>query len=211
MFAPTWYDQEIFYPAQFDKLASLRKMMRGAFGLSEDTVLFVTSARLDVGKNHGLLVKAMDQLAASHPNLHWIFAGEGSSRSGIERLIKSHGLKHRISMPGNLRPSDLGNLLRASDLFVLASHSEGMSISLLEAQACGCPVVASDTGEARRTVRVKENGMLLKSGSVAELASVLEDFLDGRLRLTGGAEHVQPFAAERAVPKMLGLLSSLRE
>ena len=68
----------------------------------------------------------------------------GSHASFLHKTFESAGVAERVSMPGQVSQLDLPRYYRMADLYISASHSDGTSISLLEALACGCPVILSD-------------------------------------------------------------------
>jgi glycosyltransferase involved in cell wall biosynthesis len=102
------------------------------------------------------------------------------------------GLAHRVELLGDR--SDVRNLLARSDIFVLATLSEGMPLALLEAMAEGLPAVASRVGGMPEIVQDGENGLLVPPGDATELARALHRLMaDADLRMRLG------YAARRTI------------
>jgi glycosyltransferase involved in cell wall biosynthesis len=87
-------------------------------------------------------------------------AGEGSEREFLEKLILELKVQNYVKLLGVRH--DVGALLEASDLFVMPSRYEGLSIAMIEAMASGLPVIASDAPGLRDYVSQKKNGLLFK-------------------------------------------------
>lgn len=111
------------------------------FSLKRETVLLGTIARLVPQKNLPFLISASAELVKEIPKLKVIILGEGTERPKLEDLIKQLGVEEVVLLPG--RRADISSFLQALDVFVLTSNYEGLGLVLLEAIACGVPVVAS--------------------------------------------------------------------
>ena len=126
--------------------------LRSRLGLKPGAPLLVSIGRLEPVKGYDVLLEALARLASVEdgqpavvPAL--IIAGDGSLRADLERRVDDLGLAGDVRLPGWV--DDVAALLEEADLFVLASHSEGTSISLLEAMAAGvCPLVTDVGGNA---------------------------------------------------------------
>jgi glycosyltransferase involved in cell wall biosynthesis len=128
----------------------------------------------------------VDALAATTPDYRAAFIGEGPLLSEAARRLERRGLTERVELLG-LR-ADVPDVLADADIFVLASRSEGLPISILEAMAAGLPVVASDVGGVSEAVVHGETGLLVPPGDPEALASALELLLrDSPLRQRMGA------------------------
>ena len=111
------------------------------FSLTGETVLIGTIARLVPQKNLPFLISASAELSKKIPKLKVIILGEGTERPKLEALIEQLGVEEVVLLPG--RRADISSFLQALDVFVLTSNYEGLGLVLLEAMACGIPVVAS--------------------------------------------------------------------
>jgi glycosyltransferase involved in cell wall biosynthesis len=93
--------------------------------------------------------------AQTGPDLRMVMLGNGSQAAMLRQILMRGSFNERISFPGQVSFTNLPNYYRMADLYIAASHSDGTSISLLEAMACGRPVLVSDIpgnrmGHARR-------------------------------------------------------------
>jgi len=99
--------------------------------------------------------------------------GEGRLRSQLEALARSLGVADRVAFAGRLHGDDLSACYRNADCFVLPSHAESCSMSLLEAMASGLPVVAARTGGIPELVEDLVNGRLFEAGDVQDMADAI--------------------------------------
>ena len=118
-------------------------------------------------------------------------AGDGSERTKLEARSNALGLADRIRFLGAVDADRVHDLLRTSDLFLLASRSEGRPNVVLEAMASGLPVVASDIPGVRELITHGVEGLLYPVGQPAELARTIETLArePDRLASTGARAH----------------------
>ncbi len=129
--------------------------------------------RLAPEKGLELLIDAWPDVQRAFPNARLSLIGEGPERPALEARIATLGLTEAIEMPG--ASDDPTHLLRGSDLFVLPSREEGMSIALLEAMALGVPLVATAIPGNRRLVQNFKHGRLVPPENAAALAAAIID------------------------------------
>lgn len=103
-----------------------------------------TAARLSPEKNLVQLIEALAQCRALGVDLRLTIYGEGPQRAELQAAIERLRMREWITLPGAC--NDLADWYSQLDAFVLVSLSEGMPLAVIEALACGCPVLASDTG-----------------------------------------------------------------
>ena len=109
----------------------------------------------------------LDALAAT--DLRAVLAGDGPQRDAVER--RAAALGGRVTLPGYV--ADPAPLFAAADVFVLCSAAENLPLSLLQAMACGLPVVATRVGGVPEVVRDGVEGRLVPPGDAAALAAAL--------------------------------------
>jgi glycosyltransferase involved in cell wall biosynthesis len=146
-----------------------RNKLRRGLGLSEDDVVVIVVAALFPGKGHDILLDALTELGTQGVKL--LIAGDGDERGRLELRARTLGLGAEVSFLG--QRSDVPNLLRAADVFILPSYSEGLPLSVIEAMASGVPVVATRVGGIPELVIDGHNGVLVPPGSAKDIASAL--------------------------------------
>lgn len=138
---------------------------------SSRRILIGALARLSPEKGFERLVQATATLIAQGHDLELRIAGEGPSRANIESHIAGTGRQDRIRLLGHVR--DTVAFLQGLDIFVLSSLREGLPNSLLEAMACGLPVIATRVGGVPSLVQDAYNGLLIKPDSTEEIAEAI--------------------------------------
>ncbi len=145
-----------------------------------------------------VLAKAFARFARRHPEARLVMLGNGPLAADLRRVFLHHGVLEQVTFPGLARYADLPRFYRMADLYVSASHSDGSSISLLEAMACGLPALVSDIPGNREWVRPGENGWWFRDGDVADLEAHLEAAFEARARLPEMGRLARRLAEARA-------------
>ena len=156
------------------------------------------------GQRH--LIEAAALVVRQVPDARFVIAGEGELRPALERAIREHRLEKHVLLCG-FRP-DVLSLHKAFDIFVMSSVTEGLGTSLLDAMACGKPVVATTAGGIPEVVVDGETGFLVPprdhEGMAAALVKLLRDEdLRQRMGNAGLARARRRFSAERMVQETL--------
>jgi glycosyltransferase involved in cell wall biosynthesis len=151
--------------------SSLREELR----LTAGDQLVVAVGNLYPVKGHTYLLGALGLLAARFPRLHVAIAGRGDLADPLLAEARRLQVTQRFHLLG-LR-SDIGNVLAASDIFVLPSLSEGVPLALLEAMLAGKPVVATAVGEVPTVLEGGHAGVVVRPGDAAVLADALASLL----------------------------------
>jgi sugar transferase (PEP-CTERM/EpsH1 system associated) len=138
---------------------------------SEGRFAAVMVARLSSEKDFATLFQAIGLVRQKHPNFDLAIAGDGPLRPQLESQIEQLALREHVHLLGNV--NDIPKLLSSSQVFVLSSHTEGLSIALLEAMAQGLPVVATAVGGNPEVVVEGETGFLVPRESPGMLADRL--------------------------------------
>lgn len=137
----------------------------------------ITVGRLNVQKNHKLLIEAFSLIEAFVPEDKLIIYGEGELRNELELFIIQKGLEGRVELPGNM--PDIPSKLKQAKCFVLSSDCEGMPNALMEAMAVGIPVISTDCpcGGPKTLIENDNQGLLVTCGDARMLAEKLKHVL----------------------------------
>jgi len=130
-----------------------------------------------------IIAHAFVKAARQRPELRLVMLGNGSLAGELRKIFSRGQVDERVSFPGHARYADLPRYYRLADLYVCASHSDGTSISLLEAMACGRPVLVSDIPGHGEWVTPGENGWLFPDGDADALAQGILQAVEQRQRL----------------------------
>lgn len=135
----------------------------------------VSVGRLIPQKNQKLLIEAFANIVKEYPEYQLIIYGEGKDRKELERLAANLGIKENVLMPGST--SNLHNVIKNAELFVLSSNYEGMPNALIEAMCLGLPVVSTKVSGATDLIQDGVNGFLTDCGDTEQLTAALRKIL----------------------------------
>jgi teichuronic acid biosynthesis glycosyltransferase TuaC len=171
---PNGVDPSVFRPA--DRRAARRRL-----GLSEDRTILLAVGSLTEGKGHHRLLELLPGLVAQRPELLLVIIGTGPAR-GYERAlverVRQHGLADHVRLVGPRPHEEVATWMAAADLFCLATRSEGWCNAIMEALACGLPVVTTRVGGNPELVRDGEDGFLVPFWSEPEFAAAVVQALE---------------------------------
>jgi glycosyltransferase involved in cell wall biosynthesis len=149
--------------------------LRDRLGWPRDRRFLVIVARFHPVKDHATLVSAFGLVASRHPDLDLVLVGDGELREPLHRQVQDLHLSDRVRFMG-VR-SDVPDILQAADIFALSSLSEAASITLLEAMACGLPVIVTNVGGNPELVRENIDGLLVPRRDPQAFAAAIERVL----------------------------------
>lgn len=188
----------------FDEIAAGGDGARAAgrgFGPGVKVVLY--AGRMDAGKNVEAVIAALARIAGEVPFVA-VMCGDGPARPHLERMARGLGLAHRVIFTGYVE--NLWDLMRGADALVSLSRFEGCPNVVLEAMACGCPLVVSDI-PAHREMLDERSARFAAPDDTAKAAAELKATL-----LFGGetrARAARAMAARRPVEATARLYEQL--
>jgi glycosyltransferase involved in cell wall biosynthesis len=170
---PWGIDLRVFRPA----VSGLQ--LRGRLGWESNRVL-ISTRRFEPIQGTMIFLEAMLRVFPKCPDVRVLMVGDGSLRPQVEAFIARHRLNDRFYLPGQVPEPVLADYYNEADLYVSATYSDGASISLLQAMACGLPViVTSGYGNLEWALHAR-NGWLYPAGDAQALAAAIVEGLNDR-------------------------------
>lgn len=174
--------------------------------------LFSYVGRLKPYKNVDVIIKAFAQVYASYPQARLSIMGEGETWESLMRLIHELGLKKAVTMYGKVSHEQKSTILSKSWAMLQPSMVEGWGITVIEANASGTPVIASNVPGLKDSIIHGKTGVLVPPGDVDQFARLMIDFVlheKYRLRLSDQAYiWSQQFSWERSANEYFRVIYS---
>lgn len=145
-----------------------------------------------------VIARAFVIAARQRPELRLVMLGNGSQAANLHQIFTQGGVQEQVLFPGQVNQADLPRYYRSADLYISASHSDGTSISLLEALACGCPAMVSDIPGNREWIAPGVQGWLFPDGDATALAKAILRAVDKRVALQEMRRLARRLAEQRA-------------
>ena len=174
----------------------------------------ISIGRLTYQKGFDILLSAFQRIAYKYPDWQLLILGEGELRLELENLRDKLGLTYQVFLPGLL--DNPFPFLKQSKLFVLSSRFEGFGNVLIEAMACGLPVISTDCPSGpREIIRNSVNGILVPNEDMPALAATMDRLMsdeEERQRLAARApEGAKLFTLEKIVGMWEALFSEVTQ
>ncbi|MDU5140848.1 MAG: glycosyltransferase family 4 protein [Paenibacillus dendritiformis] len=192
---------ERFYPALPEDKASLRE--RTSFDRND--ILLFYAAEFNRNKNHQLLIHALARIRERAPQVRLLLAGEGALLEACQSVSVKLGVDRHVHFLGYR--DDIPDLLRMSDIAVSGSLREGLPVQMMEAMACGLPVIATRNRGHLELVCDGRNGYLVPPQAAEQFAERIATLAASPdLRESMGRESLQMFRRyeQKAVLHELG-------
>lgn len=145
---------------EISKVASER--LRDQLGLSEDDVVLITVGRLNPPKGHTYVLEVIPSILEEWTNSKYLIVGDGPSREMLRSLTRRLGIEQHVIFTGNRM--DVKEIIHLSDIFILPTLSEGLSIALLEAMALGKPCIVTSIPPNLEIIKDMINGLTVTPG-----------------------------------------------
>jgi glycosyltransferase involved in cell wall biosynthesis len=218
-FLPVWYDPRLFHRVDDAQRAGLRAQLERRLGLPASEAgaparqFVLTAVRLTEIKRPLLAIAAFAALLNNtRRDAHFVVAGSGELREAAASRAVELSISDRVHFLGDVARPDLARIMQAADALLLSSQSEGGGPRVvLEALACGVPVVATSLIEVRRTVAHGINGWIVDDPTPDALADGLEWALsEPRAAVSpNAAAAAEPFTAERVLAPLFAIYRQL--
>jgi sugar transferase (PEP-CTERM/EpsH1 system associated) len=203
VFIPNGVDTDRFKPG-------LDLPLRRSWGIADDEFVVGSIGRLDPIKNYQGLIAAVRSLNTQGYKIRLVIAGDGPERTKIEHLLRSPMVPAPLLLGSR---TDVERVYAAFDLFVLNSFGEGMSNTLLEAMACGLPIVCTAVGGNTELVADRQRGIFIGPGDDLALAEAIRAYIKSpEMRSAYGQDArsfiVQHFSLEQMIHRYVALYES---
>ena len=168
-------DTERFVPAPASR------EIRAQLGWHDRPVV-LTVSRLQKRKGHDQMIRSLSTIRRAIPDILYSIVGDGAERDSLQQLVQEHGLQQHVQFRGETDDAELAQCYQQCDLFVLPNREvngdfEGFGMVLLEAQACGKPVVAGTSGGTAETMDIGRTGRVVSCDGPNELAALVVELL----------------------------------
>jgi phosphatidylinositol alpha-1,6-mannosyltransferase len=183
--------------------------VRARLGWSNRRVILTVGA-LQKRKGQDMLIRALPSIRARCPDVLYAIAGEGWERTYLEQLVADHGVGEVVQFRGTPTDEELVECYQQCDLFALPNRQvgwdfEGFGMVLLEAQACGKPVIAGRSGGTAEAIDPSSTGELVDCDAPEALADAAVRLLDGAVDRRDMGARARPWVVEhydwRAIAK----------
>jgi glycosyltransferase involved in cell wall biosynthesis len=168
---PTRYDESVF------KLLD-KQYCRHELNIPNNCKTFITTGRLSYIKGWKLLIDSFRLVLLSEPNAKLYFIGDGEDKSKIIGYCNQEIKNHQIILTGRKSSHQLSTYLNASDVFLMGSLTEGWPTSMVEAIACGLPIVSTNVSGAKDMIDISNNGYIAYDRDEKKFAQLMLKALD---------------------------------
>jgi glycosyltransferase involved in cell wall biosynthesis len=170
-----------------------KQALRTKIGLTADTLLVGYSGRVGYEKGPDTFIRIAHFIHQAMPNVHFAIAGQGDMMEDVKAMCNQSELNDYVHFLGWV--DNMPAFYRSLDLLIYPSRSDGSSLALLEAMACGCPAVAMDVGGIRDVVRNRQTGLLASPVRWEDAAVMAKDLLENNDRRKAMGTAAQQIAA----------------
>lgn len=133
-----WFGNKRFFPADKAEKQAVRKEL----GISKDSFVIISVGGCSVNKRHHDIIKALPDLLKEKNNLMYLHLGQGDTTEEEKTLARKLGVENKIRFMGNQK--EVRKFLIVSDVYLMTSHYEGISLTTIEALACKIPAILYD-------------------------------------------------------------------
>lgn len=183
------------------------KVIRSSLNIPEHSLVLGSVGRLARVKGLDIAIQSLQELREAR-NIHLLLVGDGPERGPLEALARQLNIAHLVHFAGH--QSNSSPWMRAIDIFLNCSHSEGMSQSLLEAMAAGKPMIATDVGDSAELLgRDDSCGVLIPPNNSEQLTAAIQAILPASIRNSLGSNARKRFEEQFSLSKMAHRYESL--
>ncbi|WP_428221788.1 glycosyltransferase [Enterococcus faecium] len=178
--------------------------------IMRDQIILLSVGELNENKNHELVIEGLKNF--NNINFKYLICGEGASRERLQSLIKQYKLEDKVELLGFR--TDILELLKISDYFIFPSKREGLPVSIMEALACGVPVICSKIRGNSDLVQNNVNGFLFSTDDRESFMHVLTKLLLNKYEKNevesikeNSIKSVEPYSLENVLNELSEIYS----
>ncbi len=191
-------DPILFYPPTAEEKILKKKQL----GLNADNFVLGNVGRMDYWKNQRILIEILPDLKKVFPNIKLVFVGGGDEEDNLKKLALEKKVENDVLFLG--KRCDVNEILKAFDLFVFPSLTEGLPLVVIEAMATGLPIIASPVGGIPELIIDDKNGFLVSPTSKSEIKSAIIKLIENQdLRIKMGQIGRKIFESNFSLPQMV--------
>lgn len=201
-------DLDVFCPVQ-NKI-----QLRNKLGIPRDALAMLYVGNLIKQKGLYELLEAFEKTHKKYPHTVLNICGKGVEYEGLRKLILQRSLSDAVRLAGQIVPTKIHQWMQASDIFVFPSYMEGMPNAVMEAMACGLPVISTTVGGLPDAIGNCEGAILVEPNNVEQLASAIQKVCDNteqykKMSLIARRTAEEKFSLEKNVKKTLNYLDKI--
>jgi len=210
---PNYVDTNVFCPVSHDH----KRKLRQKFALPQNGKIVIYTGRLVSYKGLPLLLKVWKEIQKNQNNVQLLLLGSGgldihNCEAELKEYTRSNSLENCVHFTGDV--NNAWEYLQASDIFVLPSENDAFPLALIEAMACGLPVISTPVGAIKSIVENMYNGLLVDVGDYQLLYDALDTLLtdqslSARLGIKARQNIQNKYSAEIISQKYINLFNSL--
>lgn len=170
---------------------------RSRLSITPDKFVLIFNRYLEDVYGVEFMLEAFKTFAKDKDDAVLLMVSDGSLKSKVQDFIKQHGLEKKIRMVGKVPNTQLPAILNCADVYISTSLSDGTSLSLLEALACGLGIIVTDVPAIKEWIN-SENGILVGIKNTAQTAEAMEKYYNNRVLIKQHGEKNIQIAKERA-------------
>ena len=201
--------RRIYNPFDIEKIQTLAEdTPQHAWFPSSDSPIFISAGRLTPQKDFPNMLKAFQIVYAQHPDARLLILGEGEDRNELEKLAKALEIQSAVDLPGFAK-NPFAMIARA-DAFILTSRWEGFGNVIVEALACGTPVISTDCPSGPAEILGNgAYGTLVPVGDTHSLAQAMLKEIAAPTPRNKLQDRANDFSIEKIVPEYLEAFHSI--
>ena len=157
---------------KYEPLTETRQQIRNSLNLTDEDFVIVTVAEFIKRKNYNTMLETIKELKNRNENVKFVICGRGQEEENIKSQIKQLGIEENVLLLGFRK--DINRILTASDMFMLASFQEGLTLSVIEAMSFGLPCVVSDVRGNRDLIVDGKGGFVVETENESMFADKIQ-------------------------------------